>query len=149
MNPDSRIWIYQANRLLTESETAQINELAKQFVASWNSHGTQLVANITLKNNLHLVVSVDESHKDASGCSIDSSVRFVKALEEQFNLDFFDRMMVAYYSDNQIHLAKAHDIAHIVTAETLVYNNLIDKYYQLNKEWLLPAKDTWVANFLA
>lgn len=148
MNPNSRIWIYQANRLLTESEAAQINELAKQFVSSWNSHGTQLVADITLKNNLHLVVSVDESHKDASGCSIDSSVRFVKALEEQFNLDFFDRMLVAYHADNEIRLAKAHDISHTIDGECLVYNNLIERYDQLESDWLTPAKNTWISSFL-
>ncbi len=148
MNPNSRIWIYQANRILNDQEATQINELASQFVATWNSHGAQLVADIELLNNLHLVVSVDESHKDASGCSIDSSVRFVKALEEQFNLDFFDRMLIAYKDMDVVKLVKANQLNGQLNGESLVFNNLIEKRAQLENDWLVPAKNTWIANFL-
>jgi len=148
MNPNSRIWIYQANRILNDQEATQINELSSQFVATWNSHGTQLLADIELLNNLHLVVCVDESHKDASGCSIDSSVRFVKALEGQFNLDFFDRMLIAYKDKDAVKLVKANQLNGQLNGEALVFNNLIEKRAQLENEWLVPAKNIWIANFL-
>ncbi len=37
--PDSRIWIYQANRLFSLAEALEIEILLKEFAANWKSHG--------------------------------------------------------------------------------------------------------------
>ena len=45
-----------------------------------------------LYKNRFLILAVDESQASASGCSIDSSVKFVKAMESELGTDFFNRM---------------------------------------------------------
>ncbi len=39
MKDHARIWIYQANRFLTDDERSLINSKGKEFVDSWSSHG--------------------------------------------------------------------------------------------------------------
>ena len=52
--------------------------------------------------NRFLVVFVDEKIAQASGCSIDKSVHFVKQLEDEFHINFFDRTLIAYKEGNEI-----------------------------------------------
>src|SRR6187401_1503982 len=92
---DSRIWIYQANRELTEGEINQVNETTCEFVESWTAHDKDLMASFEIRYNRFLILMVDEKSAGASGCSIDKSVHFVKSLEKKFNIDFFDRMKFA------------------------------------------------------
>jgi hypothetical protein len=44
--------------------------------------------------NQLIVLSVDDSSLGASGCSIDSSVKFIKELGTELKVDFFNRMYV-------------------------------------------------------
>ena len=90
----ARIWVYQSSRLLTEPERKDMEDMAKTFAQRWVSHGTQLEADATFLSPFHLALAV-EGNMEASGCSIDSSVRFIKELGNQFQIDFFNRMKVA------------------------------------------------------
>ncbi|UPT69069.1 MAG: hypothetical protein M0D57_10815 [Sphingobacteriales bacterium JAD_PAG50586_3] len=74
-----RVWIYQADRLLTDSEQQMLAEASAQFVAQWSAHGTPLTAAAQVLNGYFLVLGVDEAQAQASGCSIDKSVNFVKS----------------------------------------------------------------------
>ena len=91
LSGDSRVWIYQPSRLLTPEEAAAIDSEARAFVGQWTSHNRDLAAWGGVIENLFLVFMVDETHADASGCSIDKSVAFVRDIEQKFQLDFFDR----------------------------------------------------------
>ena len=41
---DSRIWIYQANRTLTEDEVSEIETKLSKFIQEWTAHGANLNA---------------------------------------------------------------------------------------------------------
>ena len=84
--PDhARVWIYQANRPLSDTETQQAQQWGRQFVEQWAAHGQGLRASVTVLHHHFLVIALDEQHHAASGCSIDSSVGFVRILEEAFS----------------------------------------------------------------
>ena len=75
---NSRIWIYQADREFTRVEVDLLQENAIAFIEEWTRHGAALKGSFALKYNRFLILAVDESFANASGCSIDASVRFVK-----------------------------------------------------------------------
>ncbi|MEM6379906.1 MAG: hypothetical protein AAF705_17040, partial [Bacteroidota bacterium] len=101
--PDTtRVWIYQSNRPFTQEEGVEITALAKQFAQRWVSHSQQLRAFATLLHDRFLVLMVDESNAGASGCSIDSSVAFVKALQAKYEVDFFDRMRFSFQGEDGV-----------------------------------------------
>lgn len=140
----SRVWVYQADRLLTEDENDEIQSICDEFAKNWNSHGTTLSSAIQLFNQLHIVVAVDENHKDASGCSIDKSVKLIQELGEKFGIDFFNRLNVAYVEDDELKLIHSAKFYEVGNDATLVFNNLIESISDIQEKWLVPARSSWL-----
>jgi hypothetical protein len=103
--PDSsRVWLYLANRKLVDSEEQVLNEKLGPFLKNWAAHGKSLQCNATTIFSQYLIFVVDENIESASGCSIDSSVHFVKAIGSELRIDFFTRSEVLVVEGTQTHL---------------------------------------------
>ena len=98
---ESRVWLYLANRKLDNTELVFAEEQLSVFLSGWKAHGKNLKSNGAFLFSQYLVLSVDEDVESASGCSIDSSVHFVKSLGAQLNVDFFNRLNVLSLFDNE------------------------------------------------
>lgn len=151
MNPSSRLWIYQSDRLLTDDEITAIQQYGKQFVRQWNAHGATLIADVAVLEKLCLMFAVDETRAAASGCSIDTSVHFVRQLENQFGVSLLNRMSLAYRdTDSQIRFTTRRDMKTlieqgIVTEDTMVFNNTISTVADLDR-WEVPLRESWHAD---
>lgn len=150
--PQARIWIYQADRSLTDTEVEALKPVLAQFVTEWTSHGQTLQASAQLFHNRFLIIANDEDVNSPSGCSIDASVRFVKQLQDQLNVSFFDRTQLAFLKDNEVTVIPMKTIKEaaatgVVTAETLYFDNTIATVGQLQQNWPQPAKATWLNRY--
>ncbi len=145
---NSRVWIYQADRKLIDAEAIQIQQRLNGFTAAWTAHNRQLKAHGELRYNRFIILMVDESQAGASGCSIDKSVNFMKQLEQQFNINLFDRFNLAYYSGREIISVPRHTFEELIrqkqiNADTIVFNNLVQTVDELNTSWEVPFKNSW------
>src|ERR1700759_2190076 len=93
---NSRVWIYQSDKELTDSEVALLQSQLDNFTTGWTAHNNQLKAKAEIRYNRFIILVVDESQAGASGCSIDKSVRFMKDIEQEFGINLFDRFNLAY-----------------------------------------------------
>lgn len=149
---DARVWIYQADRSLAPSEEAEILSKSKGFVEQWAAHGSALNCSANIFHQQFLVLAVNETMGQASGCSIDSSVRFIKSLEAEHQINFFDRSKVAFLVDNKIELYPLQEIRSKVAdgtiqADSLTFNNLAAHKKELESGWLVPAKESWLRKY--
>ena len=94
LSPQSRVWVYQTDKKLTNELVEALSNELKVFFQSWAAHGTSLYADFSFVTPYNLVVAVDDTKVPPSGCSIDSLVRFLTALGAKYELDFFVRMKV-------------------------------------------------------
>lgn len=145
---NSRVWVYQSDRKLSEQETHEIEAKLKAFVQEWTAHTIQLVAGAEVRYNRFLILIVDESKTGASGCSIDSSVRFIKGLEQEYNINLFDRFNLAYKEGAEVLSAPRSVFEQLVkdgkiTADTIVFNNVVQTVAELNTKWEVPFKESW------
>jgi hypothetical protein len=145
---NSRVWIYQCNRELSSDETKSIKQRTDQFIYDWASHGTALSAQIEIFYNVFLVVFVDEEIASASGCSIDKSFQLVKDLETEFDISLLDRMVIAYRKDQKINLCRIDEFEGlikkgVITEDTIVFNNLVDRKVDFDSKWEVLIKDSW------
>ena len=152
MPAGAKIWIYQSSRPITDIEQLQIGKVAESFIQQWAAHNQPLKASYKFIYNYFLVVSVDESYNQASGCSIDASVHLVKALEQQFDIDFFDRTKVAFLKGEEVILESIKDIKTkvaegAVTEKTITFNNLVKNKGELQTEWMVPAARSWLKRY--
>ncbi|MEO1712860.1 MAG: hypothetical protein AAFU60_05940 [Bacteroidota bacterium] len=152
--PDtSRVWIYQSNRIFTEAETQRLKVILQQFAEQWTSHNRALRANASLLHDRFIVLLVDESMAGASGCSIDKSVHFMQAIEQEFGVQLFDRMNFAYQQGSEIRTANRDEFVSlyaqgIITDETIVFDNLVKTKGELSSGWQKPLAESWHARMV-
>ena len=94
---------------------------------------------------------VDESMAGASGCSIDSSVAFIRHLTQEYSVDLFDRMLVTYIDEDKPQTQRLQELSsHIAGREdtVLVFDNLVKNKKELLESSLVPASQSWVSRFL-
>lgn len=150
---NSRVWVYQSSRLFMLSEALEIEELLNQFSAKWQTHGTEVEAYGNLFFGQFIVLMADETRAGVSGCSTDSSVRFIKGLGERFGVDFFNRTNLAFLVKEKIQLLPMNQLPYAVqnnfiTGDTLYFNNLIQTKKELEENWIVPVKNSWLAKKL-
>ena len=140
-----RIWIYQANRQLSEQESIHLLEKMDHFTMQWTAHGKQLVAQALLRYNQFLVIRVNEGLVKATGCSIDKSTEMLKQVQQELGLDFFDRMQIAYRDQDDIKTVSRAGFEKLieegkVTENTIVFNNMVSTGEELAKHWEIPIE---------
>ena len=150
---NSRVWIYQADRVFTSEDLEFIALKAEDFINQWTRHGDDLKGSFTIKYNQFLILAVDESFNNVSGCSIDSSVRFIQALEKELQLDLMNKMNITFKDNDRINIVKLSDFQRFakerkVTSETIVFNNMITTKQELETHWEVPLLDSWHKRFL-
>jgi hypothetical protein len=154
--PDyARVWVYQSNRALSDGEIKEIENAGYTFIADWTAHGASLKASFDVLYKRFVIIAVDEQQALASGCSIDKSVHFIKQLEQQFNLNLFDRMQVAYRVGEEIKTCHVNDLLKELTnngisrlEEVIVFNNMVATKKEFDKTWEVPLKDSWQSRIL-
>ena len=150
-NVDSRVWIYQSNRLFSIGEALQIEEILKHFAANWKSHGATVKAHADLLFGQFIVLIADETATGVSGCSTDSSVRLVKEIEKAFQVSLFDRQLLAFLLKDKVEVLPLSQFRYAIengyiNAETIYFNNLVANKAELETTWLIPVKDSWLAS---
>lgn len=150
ISENSRVWIYQAQRLLTKVEEDRIQGMLNNFTSEWQAHGHDLAALGEIRHHQFIILSVDENIAGATGCSIDKSVSLMKDIEKEFGLDLFDRFRIAFRDmENIINCSRKEFEAQIksglVNGQTIVFNNLVSRRKELQSSWEIQFKDSWHA----
>lgn len=144
----SRVWIYQTDRRLSDAEVNEIQAHGAKFIDQWAAHGSELQAAFEVFYNQFIVLFADETQVKASGCSIDSSVRFIKELEKHYQLDLFNRLNLTYKEGSEIKMMPMADFQKqleegVLNEETTVFNNLIETKGDFETKWEVPVKESW------
>ncbi len=109
--PDSsKIWIYQNQGAIPQETQKAIQAKLDVFVRQWAAHKVQLYGASAILEDHFIVLAVDENMTAASGCSIDSSVHFIKELEKEFNLRLFDRLHVLIEQNGEKKIVHFSDV---------------------------------------
>ncbi len=149
----SRIWIYQSNRSFTDAELVEIEQGVAEFLKQWTAHGSDLHAGFEIRYKRFIVIGLDQTNASASGCSIDASVHFIQSLEQHFGVELLDRMNVSYKQGEYIAYKSLIDFKKMgkdkaVSANTIVFNNLVATKQEYLESWEVPAGESWHSRFV-
>ena len=149
----SKIWVYQADRELVYDEIDTLRPEIFKFVDQWTSHHNSVLGYGNIFHKRFIALFVDESMAATSGCSIDSSVAFVRSVGQELGIDFFDRLNFTYLVGEDVRTIKTNDLAAAVksgevTDETLFFDNLVKTKGDFLQSWLKPLKDSWHSRFV-
>lgn len=148
-HPESKVWIYQSSRLFSIGEALEIEELLKEFTVKWQSHGTPVKGAAYLFFGQFIILMADETATGVSGCSTDSSVRLIKDIEQRFAVNMFDRTTLAFVIKDKIQLLPLSQVVYafdngFLHPETLYFNNLVQTKEELEHNWIIPIKQSWL-----
>jgi hypothetical protein len=150
---DSRIWIFQAARSFTDAEEKIVSGALKAFCSEWSAHGNPLETSFLIKHNRFIILSVNENAADASGCSIDGSVRMLKELSQRLDNDLFDRTRVAFLDGEQVKLYPIKELPGLfnlghLTAASMTFDHLVPDKASFDTKWETVVENTWLAKYL-
>jgi glyceraldehyde-3-phosphate dehydrogenase/erythrose-4-phosphate dehydrogenase len=100
-----------------------------------------------------IVLMADETATHVGGCSTDSSVRMIKAIENKFGLHLFDRQLLAFLKEDNIQLIPYQQVNYayangFIDDETIYFNNLVDTKKAMEENWMIPLRNSWLAKNL-
>jgi hypothetical protein len=148
-SPLSRVWVYVADRALTDAEAVETAQQVQVFCKQWTAHNVALKARGEVFARRVLLLVVDESQAGASGCSIDKSVHFLEQLGNDMQIDWFNRMQLGWLDEsNTLQIAPLNAFSEMVTTglirpDTLVLNTLVDTLEKLQTKFWLPFELSW------
>ena len=127
---DARLWIFTAERSLSDAEQAQLLTEVDRFVGQWGAHDVPLTAARELRYDRFLFVAVDQRKVGPSGCSIDALVRQTKALEQEIGIELVNHAPVVFRQGSAIERVPRDQFAKLAAAgkvglETTVFDNTL------------------------
>ncbi len=148
-HPDSKVWIYQSSRLFTMGEALEIEETLQEFVKQWESHGDPVKGAAHLFFGQFLILMADDTASAICGRSRDSSMRMIKEIEQRFSVNLFDRTTLAFVIKDKVQLLPMSQLQYAVdngfiTGDTLYFNNLVATKKELENNWIIPVKESWL-----
>ena len=148
--PDSsKVWVYQSEKKLSESQINIISQHLKSFCEEWLVHGQPLETSFDIRYDVFIVLAANDA---ASGCSIDTSVRVMKGIGQKLGLDFFRRTDIAFLLGTEVVFIPLQEIRQQagrgnISAQTSFFNNAVATKKELNNGWLVPAGASWLKKY--
>ena len=153
--PESRIWIYQSDRELSSRETDSIKAKLEEYTSEWKAHGKAVNGFATVIFNRFILIMADESQHQVSGCSIDGSVRLLKAFEKEMDIRLFDRHVLCFCEDigeniQDLEMSELETALQTkkITPETLYFNNTVQSKQEFEEKWIIPLNESWLSRFI-
>lgn len=149
----NRIWTFTISKALSQEELSKLEQAGREFVNQWTAHDQPLSASFTIEKERLILVKVNENVYQASGCSIDKLTRFIKQLEQEFNIELLNRLLVPYlHTEDKVEVISAASVKTLLqnntlTADTPVYVTSVTNDAEL-QNWIQPLKNTWLKKYL-
>ncbi len=151
--PDhSRLWIYASERTFTPVEEEIIGKNLTEFCNQWTAHSAPLSTSWLVAHHCFIILAVDESSAGASGCSIDGSVRNLKALAQSIGADIFDRRNIHLLISGNLEIhpldtLRSRFAEGRISGDDLIFDNLVATKGEWKMRWLQKVSESWAARF--
>ncbi len=148
-DPQSRVWVYQSNRTFTMGEIFEIEPLLENFVEDWKSHGAKVKGYATVLYGQFIVIMADETATTVGGCSTDSSVHLIKAIEQLTGVQMFNRTLLAFFVRDKVQTIPLAQVAYalengLLQKDSLYFNNLVANKAEMENKWMQPIEESWL-----
>lgn len=149
----ARTWIYKSAVPFTAEQAAALREQGLAFTNAWTSHGEAVIAGFDVVKDHFVVIAADLRKMTICGGAIDASVQLIKRLEGSLGLSLTDRMVVLYEKDGVVESCRVPEVEGLLkrgdlTADTLVFDDLVATKADMDARFLTPLRSTWMARHL-
>lgn len=146
---DARLWIFTADRSLSDADQAHLSEELGRFVEQWTSHGRPVPGAVAIHADRFVLVGA-HLEGGVSGCGIDSLTHAVERAGEHQGIAWADGLRVVYRDGEgaiqvvprPVFRRRAREGA--ITTATPVFDTTADTVGAMRTNGLeRPAGSTW------
>ena len=147
--PDSKLWIFTADKEFDQTQQAQIASVLSEFFKVWNSHSHPVNGEVEFFYNRFVVISGHCGADNVSGCSTDSLFRVIKQIEEAASVKLEQSGKIFYKDNGQVQCVTSDEFEGLVKAgkvnsDTIVFNNSISSLSEFNSgKWETTFGNSW------
>jgi hypothetical protein len=151
---EAKVWVFASDRPLRGQDSVMLLTEVDRFLAQWKAHGKALRCAREWRDDRFLVIGVDPTAEQASGCSIDGLFRGLQTLEKALNTRLVAGGRVFYRdASGAAQLVARPEIAALasrgaLTTKTPVFDLSITAAADYRSRFESPAGQTWVAALL-
>ena len=82
------------------------------------------------------------------GTAQDNSIKLMKQLGEELEVDFLNRMIQSYRKNGKVEIVEMNDFSTLlanneIDENTIVYNNMVTTKIDFDNNWEVPLKNSW------
>jgi len=154
--PDSsRVWVYGSEPALNEQNAREMLVEVDRFLLGWKAHGIPLHSARDWSENRFLAIAVDQEQEGASGCSIDTLFRTLKALEATVGGQLVTTGLVYYRGrDGKIRAVSRDQFTELSEAgeindDTEVFDLSVIQLGEWRARFKSRAADSWHASLMS
>ncbi len=146
---EARLWIYGADRDLSDEEVAAVRDSLSDFLQEWSSHGRDVYGQAEVIDNRFLLIGAHIPSGDISGCGIDKSTRVVEELAGRLGFDWLSPINIFFRDGDRVRSATRSEFRTLaregsVDASTPVYDLTIPDVAALRTgRFLQPVSRSW------
>jgi len=146
---DSRVWIFSADRVLSNDQQTQLLASVDGFLAQWGAHDMPLTAGREIRYDRFLFIAVDQQRVGPSGCSVDALVRQMKTVQQELGVELVDHAPVLFRRGDEIARVAREEFSVLVadgevSLDTTVFDNTLTRLGDVRDgRWETNAARTW------
>ena len=143
----SRVWVYPSERQLNLQEINEITFKIQEFCNTWTSHNRAVISSFKVEE-WFILLFIDETEYNISGCAIDKSIALIQSLVEEYNIDFFNRLNILFIENNMTKILPLLKFKDVISRDIIVYNTLVKDKLDFLENWKVPVSKTWLNKFI-
>ena len=151
---DARVWVFGADRALSDDERARLLAVVDAYLDRWAAHGAPLKSGREWRDERFLAIGVDQSTAGASGCSIDALFRQLQAVERELGASLVGGGRVFWRTTaGEVRSADHGEFAERagrgeITPTTPVFDPTVQSLGDFRRRFERPASDSWHSTLL-
>jgi hypothetical protein len=154
--PDNaRIWVFGSDKPLTGAVADSLLAEVDQYLDQWKAHGFPLKAAREWRDDRFLVVGIDPTEEQASGCSIDGLFRALQHLQKTIGAQLVGGGRVFYRDSSGAAQSVPRDQFGTLTTKgeigpaTPIFDTSVTRLDDWKARFEQPLAESWAASLSA
>jgi hypothetical protein len=153
--PSARVWVFGSDTPLTGAVADTLLAEVDRYLDQWKAHGFPLKAAREWRENRFLVIGIDPTVEQASGCSIDGLFRALQQLQKTIGAQIVGGGRVFYRDASGATQSVARDEFATLSATgaigpaTPVFDTSVTRLDDWKAKFERPLAESWAASLSA
>ena len=152
---NARLWIWVAERPLSESEQVAVTDAVEQFLGGWTSHNRKIQGASAVLLDQVLILAGEIEEGEISGCGIDKSAHLMEEVASRHGFTWTSALDVPIVDDarGEIVMLDRAELKHGIrngdlSADISIIDRTVTSLGDLRSYGLTrPARDSWAARY--